>query len=149
MSVVRENQKTAINMAHQEVAGQIWISSGLDAKLLGLLGFMAAAAGVLLTVSHGLASDRWVLLIGAGGAIVFILIDTVSNNDLDSLSALKFYEDFGGNTAETFDAQLIADIGDLIEKNEKKLDDRRGYLAIAFTWPVLSAVAFGLVRLFA
>ena len=37
---------------------------------------MAAASGVMLTINDGLANNRWILLVAAGGAIAFYIMDS-------------------------------------------------------------------------
>ena len=69
-----DNLQTAKSTAFEEIATQVSTGAALDAKLVGLLAFMAAAVGVLLTVAHGLATHRWILRAGAAGASVLVLI---------------------------------------------------------------------------
>lgn len=144
-----ENLNTAKSSADQEIAAQITTAAALDARLMGLLAFMAAADTVLLTVKDGLASSRWILLIGASVASLLALVGIVVGEDLKAgPSANKFYEQYGSETPEGYVAQLLADLGETIEYNAKALDFRRSLLTGAFFWAAVAAVAFGLVRWF-
>ncbi len=60
--VVVENLRAAVYASHAELSAQVHADSALDSKLLGLLGFFIAAAGILLTVPHGLDDQRVLLL---------------------------------------------------------------------------------------
>jgi hypothetical protein len=148
MARVTENVETSVGASQQEVAGQLTTASALDAKLMGILGFMGAAAGVMLTVTNGLASNRWILLLGAGGAIVIALVGLIGPDDLKSgPNPIDFYNEFGGVAPDEFAEQLLADLGKTIKVNTELIDERRASLSGAFSWAVLGAAAFGLVRL--
>ena len=56
--VVVENLRAAVYASHEELAAQVVADTALDSKLLGLLGFFAIAASILLTVPHGLHDRR-------------------------------------------------------------------------------------------
>jgi hypothetical protein len=72
--VVVENLRSAVHASEGELAAQVVADGALDSKLLGLLGFFVAAAGILLTVPHGLDHGRVLLLAGAGlGALVSLV----------------------------------------------------------------------------
>lgn len=142
-----ENLNTAKNSADQEIAAQITTASALDARLMGLLAFMAAADTVLLTVRDGLASSRWILLVGASAASLLALVGVVIGQDLKAgPSANKFYEQYRDKTPEEYIAQLLADLGKTIEGNRRGLDIRRGLLAAAFFSAAVASIAFGVVR---
>jgi hypothetical protein len=144
-----ENLQTAKTTAFEEIATQVSTGAALDAKLMGLLAFMAAGVGVLLTVAHGLATHRWILLVGAAGASVLVLIGTIGAEDLRSgPRAFDFYKIYGGLDPVDYDEQLIADLGKTTTDNEGALDGRRAVLAGAFFWAVLWSAAFGIVQLF-
>jgi hypothetical protein len=151
MPLVPENLETANESAQWEIAGQIANASTLDAKAIGLLAFMAAAGGVLLTVQNGLGSNRWLLFVGAAGSAVVVLFSMLGDqgDDLESgPSAAKFYEDHGGETRDEFNAQLLADFGETIQMNKEKINARRNVLSGSVAWAVVWAVVFGLVRAF-
>jgi len=63
--VVVENLRSAVHASEGELAAQVVADSALDSKLLGLLGFFAIAASILLTVPHGLHDRRGLLLAAA------------------------------------------------------------------------------------
>jgi hypothetical protein len=142
-----ENLQTAKSTAFEEIATQVSTGAALDAKLVGLLAFMAAAVGVLLTVAHGLATHRWILLVGAAGASVLVLIGSVGAADLKSgPRAIDFYKRYGGLEPVDYDEQLMADLGKTTIDNEGALDGRRALLTGAFVWAVLWSAAFGIVQ---
>jgi hypothetical protein len=67
--VVVENLRSAIYASYEELSAQVQADSALDTKLLGLLGFLAAAGSLLLTVAQ-LPHGRTLLLVGVGfGAV--------------------------------------------------------------------------------
>jgi hypothetical protein len=124
-------------------------AAALDAKLMGMLGFMAAAAAVMLTVAHGLASNRWLLLIAAGGAIVIGLTGLVWPADLKSgPNPIEFYDEFGGVHPTDFAEQLLADLGETITLNSTGISARRALLSTAFAWAACWGIAFGVARAF-
>src|ERR1035441_6658776 len=140
MARVTENVEASVGASQQEVAGQLTTASALDAKLMGILGFMAAAAGVMLTVTNGLASNRWILLLGAGGAIVIALVGLIGPDDLKSgPNPIDFYNEFGGVAPDEFAEQLLADLGKTIKVRSELIDERRASLSGAFSWAVLGA----------
>lgn len=57
----RENLAVSLGAAQHDAAGQLNTASALDAKLMGVLAFMSAVSGLLLTINKGLSSDRPVL----------------------------------------------------------------------------------------
>jgi hypothetical protein len=142
-----ENLNTAKSSADQEIAAQVTTASALDARLMGLLAFMAAVDTVLLTAKDGLASSRWILLVGASVASVLALLGIGVGADLKAgPSANKFYEKYRDKAPEEYVAQLLADLGKTIEGNRQGIDLRRGLLTAAFFWAVVASIAFGLVR---
>ena len=84
MALVQENLETANESVRWEIAGQIANASAIDAKAIGLLAFMGALAAVLLTIPNGLASTRWLLLLGSVGSSAVVLIGIVAAEDLKS-----------------------------------------------------------------
>jgi len=142
-----ENLQTAKDTAFEEISTQVSTGAALDAKLVGLLAFMAAAVGVLLTVANGLATHRWILLVGAAGSSVLVLVGTVGAQDLKSgPRASDFYKTYGGLSPVDYDEQLLADLGKTTTE-EDALDGRRALLAGGFFWAVLWSIAFGIVQL--
>src|SRR5580693_353653 len=111
MAIVKENVEVSVTAAQQEIAAQLATASGIEAKLMGFVGLLVAAGGVLLTAANGLASSRWILLIGVGGGIAIILVGLLVAKALESgPSASTFYGDYGAASAEEFLAQLLADL---------------------------------------
>ena len=114
---------------------------------MGLLGFMAAAAGVLLSVPDALASSRWILLVGASGAIVIALLALIYMEDLKSgPDPVDFYNEFGGVQPAEFIEQLLADLGKTLSVNKERIEERRAMLSGAFSIALLASIAFGVVR---
>jgi hypothetical protein len=147
MAAEPENVSMALGACQQEAAGQVATAGALDAKLMGLLGFMAAATGLLLSVPHGLASNRWILLAGSGSSIVIALLGLIFAEDPRSgPNPVAFYNEFGGATQIEFRAQLLADTGHTVGLNGDLIEERRVVLSAAFALAVLAGVAFGLVR---
>jgi len=143
-----ENVQTSVGACQQEAAGQLSTASALDAKLMGILAFMAAVAGLLLTVSKGLDSDRWLLLVGAGGAILIALLGLIGSEDPKSgPDPIDFYETFGALGPTKFAEQLMADLGRTIRSNTECLTERRSALSASVIFASLAAIAFGVVRL--
>lgn len=144
---IAENLQESVDAGQETVAGQLTTASGLDTKLMGLLAFAATAAALMLTVTHGLASSRWIVFIGAVGAIAVSLVGTVVPRDLKSgPDPIVFYADYGGVPADEFTEQLLADLGKTIRANEAGIYIRRALLSGATGWALLSAAIFGIVR---
>ncbi len=76
--VVVENLRAAVYASHEELSAQVQADSALDSKLLGLLGFFAIAASILLTLPHGLHDGRVLLLAGAGLGAVACFVGSMS-----------------------------------------------------------------------
>jgi hypothetical protein len=144
---IEANVSTSVSACQQEAAGQLSTASALDARLMGLLGFMAAAAGVLLSVPDALASSRWILLVGASGAIVIVLLALIYMEDLKSgPDPVDFYNEFGGVQPAEFIEQLLADLGKTLSVNKERIEERRAMLSGAFSIALLASIAFGVVR---
>ncbi len=114
---------------------------------MGILAFMAAAAGVLLTIGHALEGYRWILLAGAGGAVVLALSGLLSIDDTESgPDPIDFYGKYGAATVGAFSKQMIEDFRELRGENEKRIEERRDMASASFGLAALAAILFGLVR---
>lgn len=147
--MVPENLEAANESAEWEIAGQIANASALDAKAIGVLAFMGAVGTVLLTVTNGLGSNRGTLVVGAAGSALWILIGMVMVMEQDLKSgpnAAKFYKDHGQKSREEFGAQLLADFGEILRRNQENVEFRQAMVSGAFVWAVIWAVIFGFLR---
>ena len=142
-----ENLQAAVQAGYQETAAQIETGSALDAKLTGVLGFMAAVDALLLTVNHGLSAYRWVLLVGASSAIMLCCLGLMSDDVKAVPDPVAFYRDYGGAKSDDFLRKLLAGVGQIIDSNNGRLEERRNMLTGSFGLALLAAAAFGLARL--
>jgi hypothetical protein len=146
--VVVENLRAAVYASHAELAAQVQADGALDSKLLGLLGFFIAAAGILLTVPHGLSDGRLLLLAGAGlGALACLWESTKDPGPNVGPSPETFYADYGTDTEAAYLTQLLADLSDRARQNRAELARRRKVLLIATRAPILLTVLYGLLTL--
>jgi hypothetical protein len=130
-----------------EASIQAESAAAWDAKLMGILAFMAASAGVLLTVDHALQSYRWILLAGAGGASVLALAGLLGVEDTESgPDPVDFYDKYGAATKHAFMTQMIDDFRDLRAANASRVGQRRDMASVSFGLAALAAIAFGLAR---
>lgn len=142
-----ENLRASVAGCQNEASVQAESASALDAKLMGILAFMATVAGLLLTLSNGLASYRWILLVGALGAVVLTLLGLVGIEDTKSgPDPLAFYNKYGGADPIEFSKQLIADFSRTLHENKDRLETRRTILSGSFAWAATAGIVFGLVR---
>jgi hypothetical protein len=142
-----ENLNTSVAGCQHEASVQVESASALDAKLLGILAFMGAAAGILLTVDNALKSYRWILLVGAAGAIVFTIIGLIGPEDPRSgPDPIDFYKEYGAAAPDAFAEQLIANFGRTLAKNKGHIEERRNFLSGAVAWAALAGITFGLAR---
>lgn len=143
-----ENLNASVTGCQHEASIQAETALGLDAKLMGILGFMAAVAGLLLTLNHGVESYRWILLVGAGGAVLFALMGLVSADDTKSgPDPLDFFNKYVAAPPGDFAEQMIADFRTTLEANKSAVEERREAFSAAFGWAVLAGIVFGVARL--
>lgn len=148
MAATSANLEASLNGCQQEAAAQVSTASALDAKLMGLLGFMTAVAALLVSVPGALHSYRWVLLAGSVASIVVALAGLVGADDPKAgPNPLAFYQEFGGGEPQEFAEQLLADLGKTLRENAALIGTRRGVLSLAFVIASLGAATFGLARL--
>jgi hypothetical protein len=146
--VVVENLRAAVYASHAELSAQVQADSALDSKLLGLLGFFIATAGILLTVPHGLDDRRMLLLAGAGlGALACLSGSTKDSDPNVGPSPETFYTDYGTDTEAAYLAQLLADLADRSRQNRVELAGRRKALTFATRAPIVLTVLYGLLTL--
>jgi hypothetical protein len=146
--VVVENLRSAVYASHEEISVQVQADSGLDSKLLGLLGFFVAAAGILVTVPHGLDHGRWLLLAGAAfGALVCLVAIVGGSIPSGGPRPSEFYDRYGTDTETDYLTQMLADLADTAKRNRGGLERRDKALEFAVRGPVLFAIAYGLLSL--
>jgi hypothetical protein len=143
--VVVENLRAAVYASHEEISVLVQADSGLDSKLLGLLAFFVAVAGILLTVPHGLDHGRFLLLAGAGfGALVCLAAIVGGSIPQAGPTSADFYRRYGTDTEVGYQTQLLADLADTVKRNRGGLGRREKALAFAIRGPVLFAILYAL-----
>lgn len=146
-TVPKANIDATVAALQHEASVQAESAAAWDAKLMGILAFMAAAAGVLLTVDHALDSYRWILLVGASGASLLALAGLLGVEDTESgPDPVDFYDRYGAATTGAFLNQMIDDFRDLRAENESRVGQRRDMASVSFAFAALAAVVFGLAR---
>ena len=146
--VVAPNLRAAVYASHEELSARVQADSALDSKLLGLLGFFVAAAGILLAVPHGLDHGRVLLLAGAVLGVLACLVGTMTGSDPKvGPPPETFYADYGTDTEAAYLTQLLADLADIARQNRAGFARRRKVLAVATRGPVLLAVLYALTTL--
>jgi hypothetical protein len=146
--VVVENLRAAVYASHKEISVQVQADSGLDSNLLGLLAFFVAAAGILLTVPHGLDHGRFLLLAGAGfGALVCLVAIMGGSIPSAGPKPSEFYDRYGTDTEAGYLTQLLADLAGTAKRNRGGLKRRDKALVFAIRVPILFAIAYGLLSL--
>jgi hypothetical protein len=146
--VVIENLRSAVYAGHQELSAQLTADGALDSKLLGLLGFFAAAAGLLLTLLLGFHDERLLLLPLAGvafGALICIAGSVWGSNTDTGPRPQSFYAQYGTNTEADYLTVQLADLGVTADRNRHKLKRRQAALALAVGAPILFAILYGLL----
>jgi hypothetical protein len=146
--VVVENLRAAVYSSHEELSAQVQADSVLDSRLLGLLGFFALVASILLYLPDGVHNGRVLLLAGAGFGVLACLVGSVGGAMPSAgPSPTQFYARYGTNTEIDYLTQLLADLADTARDNRKGLERRDGALAFAIRGAVLLAMAYGLLSL--
>lgn len=143
---VVENLRSAVYASYEELSAQVQADSALDAKLLGLLGFLAVAGSLLLTLPYGLRDGRVLLLVGAGFGALACLVGSMGGSSPNmGPPPEEFYVDYGAKTEADYLAQLLADLAATTRINHQGLELRRRALAVAVGAPILLAAAYGLL----
>ncbi|HEY1687275.1 MAG TPA: hypothetical protein VGF95_00245 [Solirubrobacteraceae bacterium] len=145
---ISENLRSAVYASHERLAAQVQADSALDAKLLGLLGFFAAAASLLLTLHDGLRHERVLLLVGLVIGMAACLTGSVRNSNAEvGPSPGRFYADYGLKDEIAYLQLLLADLVSTTERNDAGIAVRRRALAVAAGAPALLTSVYILVLL--
>ncbi len=146
--VVVENLRSAVYASYEELSAQVQADGALDSKLLGLLGFLAVAGSLLLTLPRGLHDGRVLLLIGVGLGVLACLAGSMGGSSPNAgPPPEKFYADYGAGTETDYLSQLLADLAAQAERNREGLERRRRALAFAIRAPLLLVIVYGVVSL--
>ena len=146
--VVVENLRSAVHASEGELAAQVVADSALDSKLLGLLGFFAVAASILVTVPHGLDHGRWLLLASAGlGALACLAASIGGSTPKTGPLPQDFYAEYGAKIEPEYLRQLLAELTNTIRRNRHSLELRSRALALAVAAPIVLTIAFGLLAI--
>lgn len=119
----------------------------LDLKALGLLGADAAAAGVLAAVHD--AVNRFWWLDAAGLAVAgLLLLAAVWPRAVDFGPSLRaFYEAFGGGAAVDVARQMLAELLETIETNDRATRARKAEMLIELSLVLIVLSVVGAVPL--
>jgi hypothetical protein len=146
-SAQRANLDATVSGCQHEASVQVENAAALDAKLLGILAFMGAVAGVLLTVAGALHSYRWILLAGASAAIVVSLLGLLGGDDPKSgPNPIEFYDKYGGAQPEAFSGQLVGEFRRTLQENKGRLEMRQSMVALSAVAAIGAGVVFGVAR---
>jgi hypothetical protein len=144
--VVVENLRSAVHASEGELAAQVVADSALDSKLLGLLGFFAIAASILLTVPHGLSDRRGLLLAGTAlGALACLAASIGGSTPETGPLPEDFYAQYGAKVEPEYLRLLLAELTAIIRRNRQSLELRSRVLAFAVAAPIVLTIAFGLL----
>jgi hypothetical protein len=146
--VVVENLRSAVYASHEELSAQVAADGALDSKLMGLLGFFAAAAGLLLTLLIGLHAGRLLLLPLAGVALgsLICLTGSVGGSRPDTgPPPQQFYANYGSSAEADYLTQLLADLGVTATLNRGGLKRRQAALALAVGTPIILGTLYSLL----
>jgi hypothetical protein len=147
MAAAEEKLQASVTAAQQEIAGQLTSASVWEMRLMGFLGLLAVTDGALLTVAGGLGDSRWILLIGASGAIAVILVGLLVVRGLKSgPNAVNFYAKYREAPLADFMVHMLADLGKAIFVNRRSIERREALFLTAVSWAAIFAIWFGLVR---
>jgi len=146
--VVVENLRAAVYASHEELAAQVVADTALDSKLLGLLGFFAIAASILLTVPHGLHDRRVLLLAGiALGALACLAASIGGSTPKTGPLPQGFYAKYGAQSEPDYLVRLLDDLTATIRRNRHSLELCSRALVFAVAAPVVLTIAYGLLAI--
>ena len=119
----------------------------LDLKALGLLGADAAAAGLLLG-AHDAVSRFWWLDATGLAVAALLLLAVVWPRSADLGPSLRaFYEAFGGGAADDVARQMLAELLETIETNDRVIRTQKSQLLIELSLILIVLSVVGAVPL--
>jgi hypothetical protein len=119
--------------AQSRLDAQLQGLHSLDLKALGLLGADAAAAGVLAAV-HDAVNRFWWLDVTGLSVAGLLLLAVVWPRSVDAGPNLRaFYETFGGGAAVDVGRQMLAELLETIETNDRVTRAHKSELLIALS----------------
>jgi hypothetical protein len=134
-----------IERAQSRLDAQLHALQWLDLKALGLLGADAAVAGVLAAVHDAVNRFWWLNATGLAVAGVLLLI-VVWPRRLDTGPSLRaFYETFGGGAAVDVARQILAELLETIETNDRVIHAYKPELLIEFSLALIVLSLVGAV----
>jgi hypothetical protein len=146
--VVVENLRSAVYASHEKLTAQVAADSALDSKLMGLLGFFVAVAGLLLSLLHGPHDGRPLLLAGVTFGALACLVGSMGGSTPNTgPPPRQFYADYGARAEADYLTQLLADLALTADRNRKGLKRRQQALAIAVSAPIPFAILYGLLAI--
>ena len=119
--------------AQSRLDAQLQALQGLDLKALGLRGADAAAVGVLIAI-HGAVNRFWWLDATGLALAGLLLLAVVWPRSVDAGPNLRaFYETFGGGAAVDVGRQMLAELLETIETNDRVTRAHKSELLIALS----------------
>ena len=133
--------------AQSRLDAQLHGSQWLDLKALGLLGADAAAAGVLAAV-HDAVNRFWWLDVTGLVVAGLLLLAAVWPRSVDHGPNLRaFYEAFGGGAAADVARQMLAELLEAIETNDRVIGTQKPEMLIELSLVLIVLCAVGAVPL--
>jgi|ERR671934_896301 hypothetical protein len=119
-----------VAQAQSRLDAQLRALQWLDLKALGLLGADAAAEGVLITVHDALNRFWWLDAAGLAVAGLLLLV-AIWPQRLDVGPSLRaFYETFGSGAAVDIARQMLAELLEAIDANDRVTNARKPEMLI-------------------
>jgi hypothetical protein len=146
-----EDEEIVVQMlvarAQSRLDAQLQGLHSLDLKALGLLGADAAAAGVLAAV-HDAVNRFWWLDVTGLSVAGLLLLAAVWPRSVDAGPNLRaFYETFGGGAAIDVGRQMLAELLETIETNDRVTRSRKAEMLIELSLVLIVLSVVGAVPL--
>jgi hypothetical protein len=115
----------------------------LEAQLVGFIAVLAAAVGAVLAIKPTPHEHLWIPYVGGAASIVACLVGLFGTGELDSgMIPRWFYDSSAGSQDYEFLDALSIELDGAAENNQDGLDKRRGALALALMFVVVTAAAW-------